>query len=76
VDDHEAAWGRTLKQRESIKERVCWVGRDPGWWDRLDLLGVPQVVVVGPDGEILTHHGKLPSEGLMPWLRQLERAAR
>lgn len=76
VDDHEAAWGRTLKQRESIKERVCWVGRDPGWWDRLDLLGVPQVVVVGPDGEILTHHGKLPSEGLMPWLRQLERAVR
>ena len=26
----------TLKKRANVREQVRWVGRDPGWWDRLD----------------------------------------
>ena len=30
---------RHLKKRANVREQVRWVGRDPGWWDRLDMLG-------------------------------------
>ena len=55
-------------------------GPGPGWWDRLDILGVPQVVVVRPDGQIQTHQAPLPSEGLFSpmrrWQKRQGRAAR
>ena len=65
VDDSKEEWRRTLSDRMSTKERVQWVGRDPAWWDRLQLQGVPQVVLVKPDGTIATHQARLPSEGLL-----------
>ena len=50
VDGDEQGLYATLKKRANVREQVRWVGRDPGWWDRLDVLGV-QVVVVRPDGK-------------------------
>ena len=70
VDANEEGWSSTLAQREQIRERIRWVGRDPSWWDRLDVSRVPQVVVVRPDGEIHTHHASLPSEGLFAELKR------
>lgn len=64
VDANEEDWSATLSQRDQIRERLRWVGRDPSWWDRLDVKRVPQVVVVRPDGTIQTHHASLPSQGL------------
>ena len=66
VDGSEEHWRATLGHRESIKERVRWVGRDPGWWDRLDVERLPQVVVVKPNGDCslrcLGDAGYLPPE--------------
>jgi hypothetical protein len=76
VDSNEEGWAQTLRERESIQERVHWVGRDPSWWDRLDVSRVPQVVVVRPDGEIQTHHAALPSEGLFAELKRWKLTAR
>ena len=76
VDASEEGWAQTLRERESIHERVRWVGRDPGWWDRLDVSRVPQVIVVRPDGEIQTHHAALPSEGLFAELKRWKLTAR
>ncbi len=70
VDANEEGWKQTLAQRAQIRERVRWVGRDPSWWDRLDVSRVPQVVVVRPDGTIQTHHAALPSEGLFAELKR------
>ena len=70
VDDSNEGWKRTLSDRTSTKERVQWVGRDPAWWDRLQLQGVPQVVLVKPDGTIATHQARLPSEGLLADLQR------
>lgn len=70
VDDSNEGWKRTLSDRMSTKERVQWVGRDPAWWDRLQLQGVPQVVLVKPDGTIATHQARLPSEGLLADLQR------
>ena len=70
VDASEQGWASTLAQRENVRERIHWVGRDPSWWDRLDVNRVPQVVVVRPDGEIHTHHASLPSEGLFAELKR------
>ena len=70
VDGSEEHWRTTLGHRESVKERVRWVGRDPGWWDRLDVERVPQVVVVNPNGDIQTHHAPLPTEGLFAELKR------
>ncbi len=70
VDANEDGWEETLSQREQIRERIRWVGRDPSWWDRLDVSGVPQVLVVRPDGKIHTHHASLPSEGLFAELKR------
>ena len=70
VDSNEEGWGQTLSQRENIREQLRWVGRDPSWWDRLDLTTVPQVIVVRPDGEIQTHHAALPSQGLFAELKR------
>lgn len=76
VDSNEEGWAQTLRERESIQERVHWVGRDPSWWDRLDVSRVPQVIVVRPDGEIQTHHASLPSEGLFDELKRWRLTAR
>lgn len=76
VDASEEGWDQTLRERETIQERVRWVGRDPGWWDRLDVSRVPQVIVVRPDGEIQTHHAALPSEGLFAELKRWKLTAR
>lgn len=76
VDANEEGWTQTLRERESVHERVRWVGRDPGWWDRLELSSVPQVVVVRPDGEIQTHHASLPSEGLFADLKRWKQSSR
>jgi hypothetical protein len=70
VDSSEEGWNQTLRERESIHERVRWVGRDPGWWDRLAVSRVPQVIVVRPDGEIQSHEAALPSEGLFAELKR------
>jgi hypothetical protein len=70
VDGSEEHWRTTLGHRESVKERVRWVGRDPGWWDRLDVERLPQVVVVNPNGDIQTHHAPLPTEGLFAELKR------
>ena len=45
VDSNEEGWRQTLSQRENIREQLRWVGRDPSWWDRLDLTTVPQVIL-------------------------------
>lgn len=76
VDSDEEGWAQTLRERESVHERVRWVGRDPGWWDRLDVSRVPQVIVVRPDDEIQTHHASLPSEGLFAELKRWKLTAR
>ena len=76
VDGSEDGWAQTLRERETVHERVRWVGRDPGWWDRLDVTRVPQVIVVRPDGEIQTHHASLPSEGLFAELKRWKVMAR
>lgn len=73
VDGDEHGLYATLKKRASVREQVRWVGRDPGWWDRLDVLGVPQVVVVRPDGQIQTHQAPLPSEGLFTVMRRWQK---
>ena len=70
VDSNEDGWRQTLSQRKNIREQLRWVGRDPSWWDRLDLITVPQVIVVRPDGEIQTHNAALPSEGLFAELKR------
>lgn len=76
VDASEEGWANTLSQRQSTRERLRWVGRNPSWWDRLDLTGVPQVVVVRPDGEIQSHHAPLPSNGLFAQLKRWQITAR
>ena len=73
VDGDEEGLYATLKKRANVREQVRWVGRDPGWWDRLDILGVPQVVVVRPDGQIQTHQAPLPSEGLFTAMRRWQK---
>ena len=73
VDGDEQGLYATLKKRANVREQVRWVGRDPGWWDRLDILGVPQVVVVRPDGQIQTHQAPLPSEGLFTAMRRWQK---
>ena len=70
VDFDEEGWTETLRLRKSVREEMHWVGRDPGWWDRLDMTGVPQVIVAKPNGEIQTHHASLPSEGLFAELKR------
>ena len=70
VDDSNEGWSNTLAARESMDEVVHWVGRDPAWWDRLDLQGVPQVILINPQGEIATHQARLPSEGLLADLQR------
>ncbi|MDA0728511.1 MAG: hypothetical protein O3B70_02785 [Bacteroidetes bacterium] len=64
VDATEEEWNQTLSHRTSTKELLRWVGRDPSWWDRLDILGLPQVILIRPDGTVDSHHAPLPSEGL------------
>lgn len=76
VDASDEGWSTTLAQRQSTRERLRWVGRNPSWWDRLDLTGVPQVIVVRPDGEIQTHHAPLPSDGLFAQLKRWQITAR
>ena len=76
VDASDEGWASTLAQRQSARERLRWVGRNPSWWDRLDLTGVPQVLVVRPDGEIQTHHAPLPSAGLFAQLKRWQITAR
>ena len=73
VDGDEQGLYATLKKRANVREQVRWVGRDPGWWDRLDVLGVPQVVVVRPDGQIQTHQAPLPSGGLFSAMRRWQK---
>ena len=70
VDDSEEGWSSTLAQRSNVRERLRWVGRSPSWWDRLDITGVPQIIVVRPDGAIQTHHAPLPSEGLFAQIKR------
>lgn len=70
VDDSNEGWSNTLAARESMNEVVHWVGRDPAWWDRLNLQGVPQVILINPQGEIATHQARLPSEGLLADLQR------
>ena len=76
VDESEEGWSNTLSQRTNPRERLRWVGRNPSWWDRLDLTGVPQVIVVRPDGEIQTHHAPLPSDGLFAQLKRWQLTSR
>lgn len=64
VDATEEEWAQTLSHRTSTKELLRWVGRDPAWWDRLDMVGLPQAILIRPDGVVDSHHAPLPSEGL------------
>ena len=70
IDDSELGWNQTVSGLQSKDEQAFWVADDPDWWDRLDIRGVPQFVVVRPDGEIQTHHASPPSDGLFAELKR------
>ncbi len=63
IDGTEAGWKAVQADRASRHENVRWVGNDPRALDAWNISTVPQVVVLGADGDALGRQ-RLPSEGL------------
>jgi hypothetical protein len=63
IDGTEAGWKAVQADRASRQENVRWVGNDPRALETWNISTVPQVVVLGPDGDALPRQ-RLPSEGL------------
>lgn len=63
IDGTEAGWKAVQASRASRHESIRWVGNDPRALEAWNISTVPQVVVLGPDGDALARQ-RLPSEGL------------
>ena len=63
IDGTEAGWKAVQADRASRHENVRWMGNDPRALESWNISTVPQVVVLGPDGDALGRQ-RLPSEGL------------
>jgi len=63
IDGTEAGWNAVQADRASRQENVRWLGNDPRAMEAWSISSVPQIVVLGPDGDALSRQ-RLPSEGL------------
>lgn len=63
IDGTEAGWNAVQADRASRQENVRWLGNDPRALEAWSISSVPQIVVLGPDGDALSRQ-RLPSEGL------------
>lgn len=63
IDGNEAGWKSVQADRAWRRENVRWLGNDPRAMEAWSISTVPQIVVLGPDGDALGRQ-RLPSEGL------------
>ena len=64
IDGTQGGWDGVQADRSSRSESVRWMGNDPRALEAWQISTVPQVVVLGPDGDVLPMRHRLPSEGL------------
>lgn len=64
ADVSETGWYASLEQRRSIDEELVWLGNAPQNYEALGIYGIPQIVAIGPNGQISQNIHSLPSQGL------------
>ena len=71
VDVSEVGWHASLAKRRSIDEKLVWLGNSPRNYEALGISAIPQIVALGPNGELSTNIRSLPSQGLASELERM-----
>jgi hypothetical protein len=64
VDVSVSDWHESLSKRSSIEEQLVWLGNNPENYEALGISSIPQIIAIGPQGQISQSIHSLPSQGL------------
>jgi len=64
VDSSVSDWRESLSKRSIIEEQLVWLGNNPENYEALGISSIPQIIAIGPKGQISRNIHSLPSQGL------------